>query len=117
MFQKKGLIVLNTEGLDLEEVEMTVIESGAEDMSADGTTMEVFTGYENLMEVKKALESGGMKVENADIAFIPKDTVKVEDAGAAKKILKLMDALEEDEDVSNVASNFDIPEAILKELA
>ena len=58
-----------------------------------------------------------MKVESADIAFIPKDTVKVEDASTAKKILKVMDALEEDEDVSNVASNFDIPETILEELA
>ena len=117
MFQKKGLIVLNTEGLDLEEVEMAVIESGAEDMSADGATIEVFTGYEDLMEVKKTLEKAGMKVESADIAFIPKDTVKVEDASTAKKILKVMDALEEDEDVSNVASNFDIPETILEELA
>lgn len=117
MFEKKGLIILNTEGLDVEEVEMAVIESGADDMSAEGETMEVYTAYQELGNVKKALESAGMKVESADISFIAKDTVKVEDVSVAKKILRLMDVLEEDEDVTNVSSNFDIPEAVLEEAA
>ena len=117
MFEKKGVIILNTEGMDMEEVEMAVIESGADYMSVEGGTMEIFTAYQDLMEVKKALETAGMKVESADISYIPKDTVKVDDPSTAKKILKLMDALEEDEDVSNVSSNFDIPEEILEEVA
>lgn len=117
MFEKKGLIILNTEGLYVEEVEMAVIESGADDMSAEGETMEVYTAYQELGNVKKALESAGMKVESADISFIAKDTVKVEDVSVAKKILRLMDVLEEDEDVTNVSSNFDIPEAVLEEAA
>ncbi len=116
MFKKKGVIVLNIEGLDMEEVEMAVIESGADDMSADGPTMEVYTDYKDLMDVKKALEAAGMKVESADISFIAKDTVKVEDPSTAKKVLKLMEALEDDEDVTNVSSNFDIPEEVMEEL-
>lgn len=117
MFEKKGLIILNTEGMDEEEVEMAVIESGADDMSAEGTTMEVYTAYGELGNVKKALEEAEMKVESAEISFIAKDTVKVEDASTAKKILRVMDTLEEDEDVTNVSSNFDIPEEILEEVA
>ena len=117
MFKKKGLIILNIEGMEMEEVEMAVIESGADDMSPESSTMEVYTAYQELGNVKKVLEQSEMKVESAEILFVAKDTVRVEDAATAKKILKLMDALEEDEDVTNVSSNFDIPEAVLEEVA
>lgn len=117
MFQRKGVILLNTAGMNAEEVEMAVIESGAEDMSPDGDHMEVTTAYEALATVKKALEAQGMKIERADVELVPKEKMAVTDESTATKILKLMEALEEDEDVSNVSSNFDIPEAILEKIA
>jgi YebC/PmpR family DNA-binding regulatory protein len=116
MFKKKGMIVLDIAGMEMEEVEMAVIESGADDMEADGTTMTVYTDYKDLMNVKKALEAEEMKVESADISFIAQDTVKVEDPATAKKILRLMEALEDDEDVTNVSSNFDISEEVMEAL-
>ena len=117
MFEKKGLITLDIEGMNLETVEMAVIESGADDMKVDGKVMEVYTPYQNFGEVKKALEAAGMKVTNAEIASIAKDSIKIEDAVMAGKILRLMDALDEDDDVTNVSSNFDIPETILEQIA
>lgn len=114
MFKKKGIIVLNIEGKNLEDVEMAVIESGAEDMEVDDKLMTIYTAYQDLMNVKRTLETAGLKTENADIAFVANDTIKIEDPSVAKKILKLMEALEEDEDITNVASNFDIAEAVME---
>jgi YebC/PmpR family DNA-binding regulatory protein len=117
MFKKKGLIGLNIEGMDAETVEMAVIEAGAEDMEANGDMMSVTTSFEDLMNVKKSLEEQEMKVENAEIAYIANDTVKIEDEGTAKKILRLMEALEENEDVTNVSSNFDISMELMEAIA
>ena len=117
MFKQKGVIVLDITDMDMEEVEMAVIESGAEDMEVDGPTMEVYTDYKDLMSIKKILEEAGMKIESADVSFIANDTVKIEDPATAKKILRLMETLEDDEDISSVSSNFDIPEEVMEELA
>lgn len=114
MFKKKGIITINIEGKNLEDVEMVVIESGAEDMEVDNQLMTVYTAYQDLMNVKKALETAGLKTENADISFVATDTIKIEDPATAKKILKLMESLEEDEDVTSVSSNFDIPETVME---
>lgn len=117
MFERKGLIVLNIEGMDLESVEMAVIEAGAEDMQQTDHLVEVYTAYSDFASVKKALEQVGLKIERVETPFIAKDQVKIDNESTAGKILRLMEALEEDEDVTYVASNFDISEAILAKLA
>jgi YebC/PmpR family DNA-binding regulatory protein len=116
MFSPKGLIMMSIAGKDMEEVEMEVIEAGAEDMEADGDNMTVTTGFEDLSTVNKALEAAGFEIESAKMEYIAKEQVKVEDASTANKIIKLMNALEDDDDVTNVSSNFDISEEIMAEL-
>jgi len=117
MFERKGVITMNTAGKDADEIEMAAIEAGADDLEIGDEITTIYTAFEDLADVKKALETAGFKIERAQPDFIAKDLMKIEDAGKAAKILKLVNALEDDDDVTGVSGNFDIPEAILEQLA
>lgn len=117
MFEPKGIILMDVSGKNMEEIEMEVIEAGAEDMEANGDTMTVTTAFEDLGPVRNALTAAGFKIESAKIEYIAKEQVKIEDESTASKIIRLMDALDEDEDVTEVAGNFDISEEILEKLS
>ncbi|MBI5412617.1 YebC/PmpR family DNA-binding transcriptional regulator [Candidatus Peregrinibacteria bacterium] len=116
MFKKMGVIEVALKGKNPEEAELMAIDAGAEDIKIDGDNMEVYTPMATLHEAKKKLESQGLSVEKADVKWIAQNTVKIETKEEAKKTLDFIDTVEEDEDVSAVASNFDIPESILNEL-
>ncbi|MFC1655863.1 YebC/PmpR family DNA-binding transcriptional regulator [Patescibacteria group bacterium] len=116
LFHQKGLILIKAEAAKHEDLELTAIDSGAEDIKIEGDTAEVYTNSKDLHNVKKKMEEGGFEIESAEIAFIPENEVKIEEEDKAKKVLKLMEALEDDEDVTNVFSNFDIPEELLEKL-
>ena len=116
MFEQKGIILINIAGKNMEEVEMAVIEAGAEDMEADNETMTVTTAFEDLGKVRDALIVAGFKIESAKADYVAKEQVKIDDESTANKIIRLMDALDEDEDVTEVAGNFDISEEILEKL-
>lgn len=116
MFQRKGVLEVSTEGNDPEEVELAAIDAGAEDIEALDGQMRIITSASDYMGAKEALEGAGISVSKAEIELIPQNTVAITDENSAEKILKLMDLLEEDEDVDNVASNFDIDDAILEKL-
>ena len=92
-------------------------EGGADDVSLDGSTYEVVSAPESLAAVREALESAGFTVENAELTMVPKTTVEVADESAAKKILRLIDQLEESDDIQDVYANFDIPEQVLETVA
>jgi transcriptional/translational regulatory protein YebC/TACO1 len=77
----------------------------------------VTSAPEELSAVREAIEAAGLPVDAAQLTMVPKTTVEVEDEAAAKKILRLMDALEESDDVQDVYSNFDIPERVLETVA
>jgi transcriptional/translational regulatory protein YebC/TACO1 len=96
---------------------LAAAEGGADDIQRDGSTWQVTATPESLSAVREAIEVAGFTVENAELTMIPKTTVEVEDENAAKKILRLIDALEENEDVQDVYSNFDIPERVLETVA
>jgi YebC/PmpR family DNA-binding regulatory protein len=117
MFQKRGVIVVDLNGKNAEEAELAIIEAGAEDMSVSGNAVEVITPFEKLMAVKKTLEAQGFKIESADVAFLPKEKMAVQEEELAGKVLRLIDVLEEDEDVTQVSSNVDIPEALMEKMA
>lgn len=106
MFQKRGVIVLDLNDKNKEEAELVVIEAGAEDLRIADDSMEVITAFEKLMTVKKALEEQGFKIESAEIAFIPKEKMTIQEEDLARKVLRLIEALEEDEDVTEISSNF-----------
>jgi len=117
MFQRKGMIIVKLGDKDRDEAELALIDTGAEDIQGEGDTLEVQTDAADLAKVRENIVNLGFEVASAEIAYIPDNTVKIDEVDKAKKVLKLMDALDEDEDVSNVFSNFDIPDEILNSLS
>jgi YebC/PmpR family DNA-binding regulatory protein len=116
LFHKKGLIVIKTSADKFDEVELAAIDAGAEDIQRGEDTVDVYTAPNELHTVKKALEEAGFELESSEITFEPENTVAIDDEEKARKVLKFMDALEEDEDVSNVFSNFDIPDEVMEKM-
>lgn len=116
MFEKKGLIVAKPVGMNKDDAEMYAIEAGAEDIEFVDDFFEIITEPSQLMKVKENIESAGFVVDKAEFDFIAKNPVHISDLATSQKILKIIDALEEDEDVTNVYSNFDIPEDILEQI-
>ncbi len=117
MFEKKGNIIVNKEaGVDEDLLLETALEAGAEDMAGEDDHWEIITDAESFRGVVEALKEKGFEPASAEVTMLPKNTVKL-DKEAAKKVLKLVDALEEYEDVQEVYANFDIPDDILEELS
>jgi len=116
MFERKGILVAQTGDHDAEEVGLAAIEAGADDIQVDGGTLEVTTEPATFEDVRKALEAAGVTIENAELTMQPKQTVPVgEDKAAA--VLRLLEALEEEDDVQQVYANFDIPEDVLERVS
>jgi YebC/PmpR family DNA-binding regulatory protein len=115
-FERRGVVLVAGEP-DEDELMLAAAEGGADDVQRDGTTYQVTAAPESLTSVRQALESAGFDVENAELTMIPKTTVEIDDESAARKILRLMDALEENDDVQDVYANFDIPERVLETVA
>ncbi len=116
IFERKGIIIVGAESVDEDELMTVAIESGAEDVSQDESTYEIVTAPTELMAVRRALEEAGIRLQSAELAMQPKNTVKLDESDA-KKMLRLMDALEDADDVQQVHANFDISEEILEALA
>ncbi|MEE9168666.1 MAG: YebC/PmpR family DNA-binding transcriptional regulator [bacterium] len=115
IFDKKGVIQVNAEGLTEDDVFLVALEAGAHDIKNDGRVFEIFTPPEKLDETKKALEEAGFGVVMAESTMHPQNFVTLE-GKQAEQMLKLMDALDEHDDVQDVFSNFDIDERIMEEL-
>jgi YebC/PmpR family DNA-binding regulatory protein len=116
-FERRGVVLVDAEGVDEDELMLAAAEGGADDVELDGSTFEVTSAPESLTGVREAVEAAGFTVENAELTLVPKSTVEVADESTAKKILPLIDALEENDDVQDVYSNFDIPERVLETVA
>lgn len=114
MFEKKGYFVINKKTIDEDKLMGIALDAGAEDLVAEDENYAVKTAPADFFKVKKALEDNKIATEDAEITLIPKSTVRVE-GDDAKKVLELVDALEEHEDVQHVYANFDIPDDLIKE--
>jgi YebC/PmpR family DNA-binding regulatory protein len=117
LFERRGIVLVGADGVDEDELTLAAAEGGADDVARDGSSFQVVAGPESLTAVREAIEAAGIAVESAELTMVPKTTVEVDDEGSAKKILRLMDALEENDDVQDVYSNFDIPERVLEAVA
>jgi YebC/PmpR family DNA-binding regulatory protein len=106
MFDKKGLIVFSKE-TDFDKLFEAALEAGAEDVADEEDQIEVTTDPGNFIEVRESLEKAGFKYESAEVTMIPQTMVKL-DGKQAESMLKLMDRLEDNDDVQNVYANFDI---------
>ncbi len=122
MFDKVGLIEVEIgngngdKSSAADAIELSAIDAGASDVSVEEGYVEVRTEPSNLHAVKKALETAGCTVKKSEITYLPKNTVKIADVEKAKQILHLIDLLEEDDDVTNVFSNFEVDDAIAEML-
>ncbi len=116
LFERKGVILVPDSAAE-EDVMLAAADGGAEDVSAEGSSYEVISAPDDLQAVRAALEEAGIEVDSAELTMLPKTTVQIEDEAAARKLLRLMDALEENDDVQDVYANFDIPEGILQAVA
>jgi len=115
MFDRLGQIMLDATKVDEDSAMEAALEAGADDLVRDGEAITLTTPVHELHAVQAALEARGLPVQSAEIALIPKSTVKVE-GGDAKKLLALMEALEEMDDVAKVFSNFDIDAEAMAEV-
>lgn len=117
MFHKRGVIEVDASKADEETLMEVALEAGAEDFSRDGETFEILTDPAALDEVVKALEGKGIELASSEVTMLPQNTVRLDKESDANSMLKLMDALEENDDVQKVYANFDIDEALLEKLA
>ena len=114
MFDRKGYIVVEKNKVSEDKLMDLAINAGAEDMREDGSNYEILTSPENYEKVHKFLEENDIELAASEIAMVPKSTVKLEGKNA-KQLLKMLEALEEHDDVQNVWANFDIDESEMEE--
>jgi len=116
MFDRKGYFVVEKSGADEDKLMELALGAGADDMREDGSNFEILTTPENFEPVRAALEAQSIPTASAEISMIPQNYIKLE-GKPAQTMLKLMEALEDHEDIQNVWSNFDIDESALEEEA
>ncbi len=117
LFERRGIVVVNAAGVDEDELMLAAAEGGADDVGVDGDVFVVTTAPEQLSAVRQAVEAAGFGVESAELTMVPKTTVEVGAEDEAKKVLRLIDQLEENDDVQDVYANFDIPQQVLEAVA
>ncbi len=115
MFDQKGLIVVNKEGQDEDEIMMIALDAGAEDIQDEGDTFDVFTSPSEFESVRSHLIENGIEPMRAEISRIPQSTVAIEGQEAGQ-LLRLLEVLEEHDDVQNVYANFDMDDKVLEEM-
>jgi YebC/PmpR family DNA-binding regulatory protein len=112
MFHKKGYVVVKREKTDEDKLMSLALDAGAEDMQTEDDNFVITTPPNDLEKVKKALEDAGLALEVAEITMVPQTYVKLE-GKEAQQMLRLVETLEDNDDVQNVYANFDIPDDIL----
>lgn len=116
MFDRKGVIEVKGENLDEDALMTLGLDNGMSDMEANDEGFTLYSEPSDLDTLQKALEEAKYVVENAEVSMIAKTPVEISDAEAARKVLRLIDALEEHDDVQNVYSNFEIPDEIASQI-
>lgn len=109
-FERKGVIRVKGSGDDLM---LQVLDAGAEDMQEDGEESTVYTDPKELAKVRDALNTAGVEILDAQLSYVPNNTVEINDKETAGKIMRMMDALDDVDDVTTTHVNFDIPEELL----
>jgi YebC/PmpR family DNA-binding regulatory protein len=117
LFERRGVVLVRARDVDEDELTLAAAEGGADDVTLDGSSFQILSAAESLAAVREAIEAAGFTVENAELTMLPKTTVEVAEENDAKKVLRLMDQLEDNDDVQDVFANFDIPEQVLEAVA
>ena len=117
LFERRGVVLVDADGADEDELMLAAAEGGADDLDLDGDVFQVSSPPETLTAVREAIEGAGFTVQSAGLSMVPKTTVEVAEESSAKKVVRLIEALEENDDVQDVWANFDIPEQVLEAVA
>jgi YebC/PmpR family DNA-binding regulatory protein len=117
LFERKGAVLVPASEVDEEDVVLAAADGGAEDVALEGSSFQVTCAPDDLAAVRDALAAGGIPYESAELTMLPRTTVAIADEATAKKLLRLLDALDDNDDVQAVYANFDIPEGILEAVA
>ena len=117
MFSKKGMITIPTSAIGEDDLMELVLGAGADDMQNVGEVYEITCDPAAYLGLKKAIEEKNVPIQSAEISMIPQNTIPISDADAARKIIRLMDAFDDQDDVQNAHANFDIPEEIAAQLS
>lgn len=116
MFERKGLFIVKKEGLKISEDDLMLIalEAGAEDIKEEDDTYSIITSPELFEEVKDYLQKEKIAFESAEVTMLPQNTVEIDNPDEVRRILDLMEALEDNDDIQNVYANFEIPDALME---
>jgi YebC/PmpR family DNA-binding regulatory protein len=114
-FTRRGVVLVSGDAPE-DDVMMAALEAGADDITDDGGTWRVLCEPSRVYDVKAAIEAAGFEVQSAESTMISSTTIEVTDPAEARKILRIVDALEDNDDVQDVYANFDIPEATMAEV-
>lgn len=115
-FDKKGVFMIKKGDLAEEQLLDIVLEAGAEDMRSEGDFYEVVCAIQDFDKVRTAISSKKINIESGELSMVPKNTIKIDDISVARKILTLVDDLEDNDDVQNVYANFDIPDDMIRQI-
>ncbi|MCK4863696.1 MAG: YebC/PmpR family DNA-binding transcriptional regulator [Dehalococcoidales bacterium] len=113
LFDSKGVITIKADNVDADELALSAIDAGAEDVKVESDYVEVYTVPEELEKVRATLEKNEVRIESSELLMVPKSLVEL-DEKAAMQALKLLDKIEEIDDVQNVFSNADIPDSVVE---
>jgi YebC/PmpR family DNA-binding regulatory protein len=116
-FERRGVVLVPADGVDEDELVLAAADAGADDVERDGSTFVVSSAPEELMGVREALEAAGLELESVGLSMVPRTTVEIADESTAKAVVRLVEGLEDNDDVQDVYANFDIPEAVLEAVA
>jgi YebC/PmpR family DNA-binding regulatory protein len=112
-FERKG-VIMTAPGASEDDVMLVALDAGAEDIAEQGGTFTITTPPSDVLTVRAALEEAGIAIESADTTMIASNSIQLADEGSAKQVLRVIDALEDHDDVQGVYANFDIPEDVLE---
>jgi transcriptional/translational regulatory protein YebC/TACO1 len=114
-FERKGVVVADR-AADEDELMLLALDAGVEDIADDGDAWRLTTGPGDLHAVRSALEDGGVTVASSELTMLPTSTIALDTGESAKKVLRLIDVLDDNDDVQDVYANFDIPDEILESI-
>jgi YebC/PmpR family DNA-binding regulatory protein len=116
-FERRGVVLVAADGVDEDELMLVAADAGADDVERDGSTFVVSAAPEALADVRAALEGASFSLDSVGLSMVPKTTVAIGEESTAKQVVRLVEGLEENDDVQDVYANFDIPEAVLEAVA
>ncbi len=116
-FERRGVVLVAGDRVDEDELMLTAADAGADDVERDGETYVVSSTPEDLTRLREALEQAGYTLESVGLQMVPKTTDAIAEESTAKQVVRLVEGLEDNDDVQDVYANFDIPEAVLEAVA